>query len=154
MVRSEKGFTLVEVLVSIVILSIVSFSLLNIFTQSLKTTNDNLSTTIANQVAQNALHTLDRRAATIDGALELRSLLNRDGISLDCDFCSDYRIHGETYTATINELTSSPGNTIEVEISVSSERLRNPVTLKGVISNAALREPFPETAVPESEIIQ
>ena len=154
MVRSEKGFTLVEVLVSIVILSIVSFSLLNIFSQSLKTTNDSLSTTIANQVAQNALHTLDRRASAVQETLELNKLLNRNGVSSVCDFCSDYRIHGETYVATITQLSLFPSNTIEVEISVTSTRLQTPVTLKGVISNATLREPFPETAVPESELVQ
>lgn len=154
MARSEEGFTLVEVLVSIVILSIISFSLLNIFSQSLKTTNDNLSTTIANQVAQNALHTLDRRASTIQETLELNQLLNRSGVSSVCDFCSDYRIHGETYVATITQLSTQPSNTIEVKISVTTDRLRTPVTLKGVISNATLREPFPETAIPESEIIQ
>ncbi|MGE6491894.1 type IV pilus modification PilV family protein [Exiguobacterium sp. NPDC077395] len=142
---SEKGFTLVEVLVSIVVLSIVSFSLLTIFTQSLKTTHDSLNQTIANQVAQNTLHTLNRRAATIEQPLELRQLLNRDGT---CDFCEDTRIHGDTYVATIQSLSTVPGHTIEVEISVSTDRLQTPVTLKGVISNATLREPFPETAVP------
>ncbi|WP_114165775.1 prepilin-type N-terminal cleavage/methylation domain-containing protein [Exiguobacterium sp. TNDT2] len=152
--RSEEGFTLVEVLVSIVILSIVSFSLLNIFSQSLKTTNDSLSTTIANQVAQNALHTLDRRASTVQDPLQLNKLLNQNGESSNCDFCSDYRIHGETYVATITQLSPMPSTTLEVKISVTTDRLRTPVTLKGVISNASLREPFPETAVPESELVQ
>ncbi|WP_215142048.1 prepilin-type N-terminal cleavage/methylation domain-containing protein [Exiguobacterium qingdaonense] len=148
---SEKGFTLVEVLVSIVVLSIVSFSLLSIFSQSLRTTHDSLNQTIANQVAQNTLHTLNRRAASIEQPLKLNQLLNRDGISSTCDFCEDTRIHGETYVATIQSLSTVPGNTIEVNISVTTDRLRNPVTLKGVISNATLREPFPETAVPATE---
>lgn len=147
---SEKGFTLVEVLVSIVVLSIVSFSLLSIFSQSLKTTHDSLNQTIANQVAQNTLHTLNRRAASVDQPLELRQLLNRDGIS-PCDFCEDTRIHGDTYIASIESLSTTPGHTIEVKISVTTDRLQAPVTLKGVISNATLREPFPETAVPTTE---
>ena len=151
MSESEKGFTLVEVLVSIVVLSIVSFSLLTIFTQSLKTTHDSLNQTIANQVAQNTLHTLNRRASTIEQPLELRQLLNRDGISSICDFCEDTRIHGDTYVAAIQSLSTVPGHTIEVEISVTTDRLQTPVTLKGVISNATLREPFPETAVPTTD---
>lgn len=151
MSHSEKGFTLVEVLVSIVVLSIVSFSLLTIFSQSLKTTHDSLNQTIANQVAQNTLHTLNRRAASVDQPLELRQLLNRDGISQTCDFCEDTRIHGDTYIASIQSLSTTPGHTIEVEISVTTDRLQEPVTLKGVISNATLREPFPETAVPTTE---
>ena len=151
MSHAEKGFTLVEVLVSIVVLSIVSFSLLSIFSQSLKTTHDSLNQTIANQVAQNTLHTLNRRAASVDEPLELRELLNRDGISSTCDFCEDTRIHGDTYIATIQMLSTAPGHTIEVEISVTTDRLQTPVTLKGVISNATLREPFPETAVPTTD---
>ncbi|WP_214875297.1 prepilin-type N-terminal cleavage/methylation domain-containing protein [Exiguobacterium sp. CH10] len=145
---SEKGFTLIEVLVSIVVLSIVSFSLLTIFTQSLKTTHDSLNQTIANQVAQNTLHTLNRRAATIEQPLELSQLMNQGGT---CDFCEDTRIHGDKYVATIESLSSGPGHTIEVKISVTTDRLQTPVTLKGVISNATLREPFPETAVPTTD---
>ncbi|MEJ6527330.1 type IV pilus modification PilV family protein [Exiguobacterium sp. USCH10] len=148
MSNSEKGFTLIEVLVSIVVLSIVSFSLLAIFTQSLKTTHDSLNQTIANQVAQNTLHTLNRRAATIEQPLKLSQLINQDGT---CDFCKDTRIHGDTYVATIESLSPEPGHTIEVKISVTTSRLQTPVTLKGVISNATLREPFPETAVPTTD---
>ncbi|MGI1821425.1 type IV pilus modification PilV family protein [Exiguobacterium sp. TRN 1102] len=151
MPKSEKGFTLIEVLVSIVVLSIVSFSLLTIFTQSLKTTHDSLNQTIANQVAQNTLHTLNRRAATVDEQLVLGQLLNQDGNSQTCDFCRDTRIHGDTYIATIQSLSTAPGHTIEVKISVTTDRLQTPVTLKGVISNATLREPFPETAVPTTD---
>lgn len=151
MSHSEKGFTLVEVLVSIVVLSIVSFSLLSIFSQSLKTTHDSLNQTIANQVAQNTLHTLNRRAASVDQKFKLRQLLNGKGNNLPCDFCRDTRIHGDTYIATIQSLSTEPGHTIEVEISVTTDRLQTPVTLKGVISNATLREPFPETAVPTTD---
>lgn len=46
------------------------------------------------------------------------------------------------------------GHTIELEVTVTTDTMSSPVRLKGVISNATLREPFPETAVPESENIQ
>ncbi len=145
--RSEQGFTLVEVLVSIVILSIVSFSLLNIFSQSLKTTNDSLNRTIANQVAQNTLHTLDRRASSIQDELSLSKLTPNGS---PCPFCAE--INGQTFQVDVKETSSvTSDNTIELEVSVTTESMSTPINLKGVISNATLREPFPETAVPESE---
>lgn len=148
--RSEQGFTLVEVLVSIVILSIVSFSLLNIFSQSLKTTNDSLNRTIANQVAQNTLHALDRRASSIQDELSLSKLTPSGS---PCPFCTE--INGQTFQVDIKETSSvTSDNTIELEVSVMTESMSAPINLKGVISNATLREPFPETAVPESEEIQ
>ncbi|UTT42057.1 prepilin-type N-terminal cleavage/methylation domain-containing protein [Exiguobacterium aurantiacum] len=150
MTRSEQGFTLVEVLVSIVILSIVSFSLLNIFSQSLKTTNDSLNRTIANQVAQNTLHTLDRRASTLQDELSLSKLVPSGA---HCPFCTE--INGQTFQVDVNETRSIQlDNTLEIEVSVMTETMTTPVSLKGVISNATLREPFPETAVPESEDAQ
>lgn len=148
--RSEQGFTLVEVLVSIVILSIVSFSLLNIFSQSLKTTNDSLNRTIANQVAQNTLHTLDRRASSIQDELSLTKLTPSGS---PCPFCAE--INGQTFQVDVKETSSvTSEHTIELEVSVKTESMSAPINLKGVISNATLREPFPETAVPESEEIQ
>lgn len=144
--RSEQGFTLVEVLVSIVILSIVSFSLLNIFSQSLKTTNDSLNRTIANQVAQNTLHTLDRRASSLEDVLSLTTLTP----SGPCPFCAE--INGQSFNVVVTEIgPTQSGHTIELEVSVTTDTMSSPVRLKGVISNATLREPFPETAVPESE---
>ncbi|MFL9650525.1 type IV pilus modification PilV family protein [Exiguobacterium chiriqhucha] len=147
--RNEQGFTLVEVLVSIVILSIVSFSLLNVFSQSLKTTNDALNRTIANQVAQNTLHTLDRRAASISDELSLQKMVPNE----TCSFCTD--INGQTFIVDVKEIdTRTSAHTIELEVSVTTQGMTSPVRLKGVISNASLREPFPETAVPESESVQ
>lgn len=148
MIRSEKGFTLIEVLVSIVVLSIVSFSLLNIFAQSLKTTSDNLQTTIANQVAQSTLHTLDRRASVLTEDLTLNQLIPS---TPNCPFCTE--INGEEYIVSVEAIDASTleSTLLNVEVSVSTETMTEPIILKGAISNASLRNPFPETAIPESE---
>ncbi|TCI43347.1 prepilin-type N-terminal cleavage/methylation domain-containing protein [Exiguobacterium sp. SH3S2] len=148
MARSEKGFTLVEVLVSMVVVSILALAMMNIFTQSLRVTSSDLDRTVANQVAQNTLNTLKRRAAETREPIEVSKL--KVNLSNQCDLCA-VSINGRDFEVTI----TSPGNEpvadlVNVEITVASETLLQPINLKGVVTNATLQDKFPETDVPEN----
>lgn len=146
MPRSQSGFTLVEVLVSIVILSVLALSLMSIFSKSLQITSSDLDRTVANQIAQNTLHTIERRASDSTASFDLTSLT--EDSSGQCDLCH-MSINGRDFDITI----SSPETTdtfMNISIVVDSETLLNPITLKGVITHASLREKFPETSNPEA----
>lgn len=144
--RSEKGFTLVEVLVSIVVISILAIAMMNIFTQSLRVTSSNIDRTVANQVAQNTLKTIERRAAEMTGPFDVAALIG--GTPGTCELCS-VSINGRTFDVAISPTDSATG-LLDVEITVTSETLLKPITLKGVVTNATLREKFPETGNPEA----
>nr|WP_251130395.1 MULTISPECIES: prepilin-type N-terminal cleavage/methylation domain-containing protein [unclassified Exiguobacterium] len=145
--RSEQGFTLVEVLVSIVVVSILALSLMNIFSQSLRITSSDLDRTVANQVAQNTLNTLKRRAAETRDPIDI-SILQKTPANV-CDLC-DVTINGRAFDVTIlSPGNEPPADLVNVEITVASETLLKPITLKGVVTNATLQDKFPETDVPE-----
>jgi len=59
----QHGFSLIEVLVSITILSIISVSLISIFSQSLSASRDSTTLTFANYLAKNAVSYIEREAS-------------------------------------------------------------------------------------------
>ena len=62
MSNKQDGFSLIEVLVSITILSIISVSLISIFSQSLSASRDSTKLTFANYLAKNAASYIGREA--------------------------------------------------------------------------------------------
>ncbi|QUE85897.1 prepilin-type N-terminal cleavage/methylation domain-containing protein [Exiguobacterium alkaliphilum] len=144
--RSEQGFTLVEVLVSIVVVSILALAMMNIFSQSLRITSSDLDRTVANQIAQNTFKTIERRAADMTGSFDVATLLG--GTQGACELCN-VSINGREFDVDITPTETTPG-LLDVHITVTSETLLKPITLKGVVTNATLREKFPETGNPEA----
>lgn len=146
MSHNEKGFTLVEVLVSIVVVSTLAGAMMSIFSQSLRITSSDLDRTVANQIAQNTLHTIERRAKETDTLFSLDTL--KKDVNGTCDLCSA-TINGRDYSIDIDSVQTS-SNVMDVTIIVDSDTLLQPITLKGVVTDASLHEKFPETSNPEA----
>ncbi len=60
-IKNKKGFTLIEVLLSITILSVVTIGMLSLFTQAYSYTKMNENRTVALNVARNALIYMERQ---------------------------------------------------------------------------------------------
>lgn len=146
MSHNQKGFTLVEVLVSIVVVSILAGAMMSIFSQSLQITSSDLDRTVANQIAQSTLHTIERRAKESDTSFSLDAL--KTDVNGTCDLCST-TINGRDYSIDIDSVQTS-SNVMDVTIIVDSDTLLQPITLKGVVIDASLHEKFPETSNPEA----
>lgn len=146
MSHNEKGFTLVEVLVSIVVVSILAGAMMSIFSKSLQITSSDLDRTVANQIAQNTLHTIERRAKESNNSFSLDAL--KTDVNGTCDLCSA-TINGRDYSIDIDSVQTS-SNVMDVTIIVDSDTLLQPITLKGVVTHASLHEKFPETSNPEA----
>lgn len=146
MSRSESGFTLVEVLVSIVVISILALSMMSIFSKSLQITSSDLDRTVANQIAQNTLHTIERRASDTNTAFDIGALT--EDATGQCNLCQ-VSINGRDFSIAITSPESSE-TVMNITILVDSETLLQPITLKGVVTHASLHEKFPKTSNPEA----
>lgn len=119
---------------------------MSIFSQSLRITSSDLDRTVANQIAQNTLHTLERRAKETNASFTLDSLTS--DASGNCDLCMA-SINGRDYSIDITAVESTE-LVMDVSIVVDSNSLLQPITLKGVVTHATLHEKFPETSNPEA----
>ncbi len=120
MQHKQDGFSLIEVLVSITILSIISVSLISIFSQSLAASRDSTELTFANYLAKNATSYIKREAieATANEPFSFVSL---------------------------SQEALNP-NLLDLYVYVYVEGTTEPITtLKGSITNATLNQSFPTT---------
>jgi len=174
MQREQGGFSLIEVLVSITILSIISVSLISIFSQSLAASRDSTELTFANYLAKNATSYIKREAleATSDEPFAFSSLstqadkatyLNDNYVipeptSPSCELsaiCSSIFTNPEInniafevkYSVTPRKLEGVVNpNLLDLHVFVYIEGTTEPITsLKGSITNATLNQSFPTT---------
>lgn len=175
MQREQGGFSLIEVLVSITILSIISVSLISIFSQSLAASRDSTELTFANYLAKNATSYIKREAleATSDELFAFSSLskqadkatyLNGKYVIPEptsppsCELsaiCSSIFTIPEInniafdvkYSVTPRKLEEVVNpNILDLHVFVYIEGTTEPITsLKGSITNATLNQSFPTT---------
>lgn len=174
MQREQGGFSLIEVLVSITILSIISVSLISIFSQSLAASRDSTELTFANYLAKNATSYIKREAleATADEPFAYNVLKEQAdsatylngkyvvpdpvtpscGLSAIChSIFTDPEINNIAfdvkYSVTPRKIegTVNP-NLLDLYVFVYIEGTTEPITtLKGSITNATLNQSFPTT---------
>lgn len=167
----QHGFSLIEVLVSITILSIISVSLISIFSQSLATSRDSTTLTFANYLAQNATSYIKREAIESDSGpfvfdtLMTQAKLNGTsripkpetplcGVSAVCDsIFNDAKINNLPFDVKISitphvardQINPDP-NLLDLYVYVYHDEQPEPITsLKGTITNATLNQSFPST---------
>ncbi|WP_313123002.1 prepilin-type N-terminal cleavage/methylation domain-containing protein [Exiguobacterium sp.] len=171
MQREQGGFSLIEVLVSITILSIISVSLISIFSQSLVASRDSTELTFANYLAKNATSYIKREAVEADsGPFVFELLMNQAklngntkipkpetplcGVSAVCDsIFNDAQINNLLFDVKIsvtphvapNQIKPDP-NLLDLYVYVYQDGQSEPITsLKGTITNATLNQSFPTT---------
>ena len=174
MQHKQDGFSLIEVLVSITILSIISVSLISIFSQSLSASRTSTELTFANYLAKNATSYIKREAieATTNEAFSFVSLsqealkavyLNGNyvipepatpscGVSAICkSIFTDPEINNISfdvkYSVTPHKMEGEVNpNLLDLYVYVYVEGTTEPITtLKGSITNATLNQSFPTT---------
>lgn len=169
--REQGGFSLIEVLVSITILSIISVSLISIFSQSLAASRDSTELTFANYLAQNATSYIKREAVEADnGPFVFESLMNQAklngnakipkpeaplcGVSAVCDsIFNDAQINNQLFDVKISvtphvtpNQIKPDANLLDLYVYVYQDGQSEPITsLKGTITNATLNQSFPST---------
>lgn len=165
----QHGFSLIEVLVSITILSIISVSLISIFSQSLSASRDSTTLTFANYLAKNAVSYIEREALEAETGPFVFETLAAKATSTDfqkipplevppCDvsaICKSIFNNAEInnlqfnvkYGVTLHEINGQPSSElIDLYIFVYLDGQTEPITsLKGSITNAALNQSFPST---------
>lgn len=112
--KNSQGFTLIEVLLSIVILSIIIVPLFNFFAQSLYHTKSNQQHTIATYAARNALVFVEKQGfegfcAELNCDPENISDIDYDLIiEIDYDYCKDnYALFGIDELSDAEQVCSS-----------------------------------------------
>jgi len=161
--QEERGFSLVEVLVSVVILSIVSVSLISIFSQSLRSTRESSDETVAANLAFHAASYLQQEAIDDASPLKyatLQALVDDGEVSPPCaedasNACQSVFepvINGKPYSISIRLTDYTKDGVKEPHLIQSKIVVRDPqqnsaelVAIEGVISSAALNEEFPFT---------
>lgn len=159
MISSSKGLTLIEVLVSLTILSIILLGIMNFFSQAYSYTNLNQKKTAGINVARNALSYMEQSAGE-DSFISIQNLINNNpdttGHLLVCNnqykilwnnatdaACSPIRINNVDYevvvTPTINEEYSN--FLIPIEVTVTWNVRNNPysTSVEGAIKSEDLR---------------
>ncbi|ASI35980.1 MULTISPECIES: prepilin-type N-terminal cleavage/methylation domain-containing protein [unclassified Exiguobacterium] len=173
MQNKQQGFSLIEVLVSITILSIISVSLISIFSQSLSASRDSTELTFANYLAKNAASYIEREAVEAEnGPFVFDTLLEQTkgtpyqngsytiptpntpscGVSAICDsIFNDAEINNMPFDVKISvtphkiEGIENP-NLLDLYVYVYLDGQAEPITsLKGSITNATLNQSFPAT---------
>lgn len=158
MVQKESGFSLIEVLVSVVILSIVSIALISIFSQSLRSSNTSMEETTAANLASYAASYLQRETLVSSSPLSFEKLRLKTNSTIT-DVCPT----GSQNTEICNQVFHPVINGIQYQISLTVKNLENPdpqllstvftvkkdqtdtslFSLKGVLSNEKLNQEFP-----------
>lgn len=169
----QHGFSLIEVLVSITILSIISVSLISIFSQSLSASRDSTELTFANYLAKNAASYIEREAIESDagpfafdtlakqaeltiyqnGAFEVPTPNTPScGVSAICDsIFNDAEINNlpfnVKFSVTPHKINGqNDPNLLDLYVYVYPDGQPEPITsLKGSITNATLNQSFPST---------
>lgn len=173
MSNKQDGFSLIEVLVSITILSIISVSLISIFSQSLSASRDSTKLTFANYLAKNAASYIEREALeTESGPFVFSDLKEKAqqttyqngafviptpntpscGVSAICDsIFNDAEINNlpfdVKFSVTPHKINGkNDPNLLDLYIYVYPDGQPEPITsLKGSITNATLNQSFPST---------
>lgn len=158
----QQGFTLIEILVSITILSIISISLISIFSQSLAASRDSTELTFANYLANNAVSYIEREAIeTNTGPFFFDTLLQEYGSGPTAPLCgisaicksifNDAEINNLPFDVKINVTPhkingENNPSLLDLNVYVYPDGQSEPITsLKGTITNAALNQSFPST---------
>ncbi|KSU50408.1 hypothetical protein AS033_03230 [Exiguobacterium indicum] len=169
MEENQQGFSLIEVLVSITILSIISISLISIFSQSLSASRSSTTLTFANYLAKNAVSYIEKEAleaqtgpfvfeelsknAQLTSLQETPPLITPScGVSAICNsIFNDAQINNllfhVKYSVVSHEIDAKPSpDLIDLYVYVYVDGQSEPITsLKGSITNAALNQSFPST---------
>ncbi|WP_214846742.1 prepilin-type N-terminal cleavage/methylation domain-containing protein [Exiguobacterium sp. s193] len=169
----QQGFSLIEVLVSITILSIISVSLISIFSQSLSASRKSTELTFANYLAKNAASYIEREAIEsetgpfafdrlaeqtegvpyLNGAYTIPTPNTPScGVSAICDsIFNDAEINNlpfdVKFSVTPHKIDSEENpNLLDLYVYVYLDGQNEPITsLKGSITNATLNQSFPST---------
>ncbi|WP_017755973.1 type II secretion system protein [Calidifontibacillus oryziterrae] len=149
--RNKRGFTLVEVLAALTILSIVVIPMFSFFAQAYDYTNRNKATTLSLNVAQNALTYMQKQHfKEIINIIDSSTLtFENDGKeyheynSTDPNYPSivSPTINGDTFTLNIGIRKNDdyPDYLIDVIIIVQPIKNNKELYLKGVIANEKIR---------------
>lgn len=169
----QHGFSLIEVLVSITILSIISVSLISIFSQSLSASRNSTELTFANYLAKNAVSYIEREVLETDsgpfvfdtlfeeaqltiyqnGAFEVPAPQSPScNVSAVCDsIFNDAEINNlpfdVKFSVTPHRINGKTDpNLLDLYVYVYPDGQTEPITsLKGSITNATLNQSFPST---------
>ena len=159
--KNDKGMTLLEVLLSITILSIIMLGMLSFFTQAYSYTKNNEDKTIAVNVAKNILVYIEKQSfSKINETYSIENLADNTFKLVTNDNCTDLHTSGENvfddsctnmFNATFNNVTydikvefSKHSNVtfrdylIPVKVTVSWDS-NNTTTIEGFVTNESIR---------------
>lgn len=158
MIQKENGFSLIEVLVSVVILSIVSIALISIFSQSLRSSHSSMDETTAANLTSYAASYLQRETLVKTSPLSFNYLKTQVGKST-FDICpaSDTNVaicnqvfapvvNGTQYRINlqVNSTTSNDPRLLNTTLTIKKDQSNDILfSLKGVLSNEQLNQEFP-----------
>ena len=116
LLKKERGFTLLEVLLAIAILSIMFTAVMGFFSQSFTYTKQNESKTVGINFARNVLNYIEHQDFEKMKGLSINE--DEDEVVLDADSCSS-KSDGKEFLINCTAILNSKINNVEYDAKVS-----------------------------------